>query len=395
MSASKSPLPALRPELRVLPAAAGISGEPTWIIHDPVRNNYIQIDGGTYAILSKWGTCQTLEQLEQSLFDGATGENPREHVLKLIEFLHHNQLTVQTAEDSWQRLAKKNASTQSSLAAKIIHGYLFFRIPLFQPQGFLERTLPLADRLASRQFDIALLLTGAAGLYFATRSWDRFVAGFPQLFTMEGMLLAALAIMVAKGVHELGHAYTAVRYGSRVTTMGIAFMVLMPLLYTDVTDSWRLTDRSKRIRIALAGVRAEAGLAAIALFAWSFLPEGPLKGLMFTVAVASLSTSLFINLNPFMKFDGYHVLSDLVGIDNLQDRSFDVGVWKLREVLFGLRAPCPEDIKPSLVRFLAWYAWSVWVFRFLLYTGLALMVYHLFSKRSESSCSPWKSSISS
>ncbi len=65
--------------------------------------------------------------------------------------------------------------------------------------------------------------------------------------------------------------------------MGVAFMVMLPLLYTDVTDSWRLADRRKRLRIYLAGVRVEFAIAAIALLFWTFLPSGAAKGLAFTL----------------------------------------------------------------------------------------------------------------
>ena len=43
--------------------------------------------------------------------------------------------------------------------------------------------------------------------------------------------------------------------------MGVAFIVMCPVLYTDTTDSWRLADRKKRIKVGLAGMAVELATA--------------------------------------------------------------------------------------------------------------------------------------
>ena len=53
-------------------------------------------------------------------------------------------------------------------------------------------------------------------------------------------------------LHELGHAYTAKRLGCRVPTMGVAFLVMAPFLYTDTGEVWKLSDRNKQFAIAAA-----------------------------------------------------------------------------------------------------------------------------------------------
>ena len=90
--------------------------------------------------------------------------------------------------------------------------------------------------------------------------------------------------------------------------------------------------------------------------------------------------SLAINLNPLLRFDGYYLLSDVLGIPNLQQRAFAFGRWKLRECLFGIGVPPPEYSAPSLRKTLITYAWSVWIFRLFLFLGIAIMVYYFFFK---------------
>jgi putative peptide zinc metalloprotease protein len=90
--------------------------------------------------------------------------------------------------------------------------------------------------------------------------------------------------------------------------------------------------------------------------------------------------SLAVNLNFLMRFDGYYILSDLLGIQNLQKRAFAIGKWRITELLFDLRLRPPEALSSSMIRKLYLYAWSVSVYRFFLFLGIAILVYYMFFK---------------
>ncbi len=114
------------------------------------------------------------------------------------------------------------------------------------------------------------------------------------------------------------------------------------------------------------------------MFAWAFMPEGTLRSLAFVLATSSWILSLSINLNIFMRFDGYYILSGWWGIENLQRKSFSLGKWKLTEILFGLNRTAPENVSSLTRRKLVLYAWGVWIYRFFLFLAIALLVYHFF-----------------
>jgi putative peptide zinc metalloprotease protein len=108
-----------------------------------------------------------------------------------------------------------------------------------------------------------------------------------------------------KVFHELGHAYTATRYGCRVPTMGIAMIVMVPMLYSDTSDAWKLTSRRQRAATAPPdGRRMRAG--RLAIFAWNFrrrrgAEPGVYRGDHESMVGAAIS-------GAFMRFDGYFVL---------------------------------------------------------------------------------------
>jgi len=158
--------------------------------------------------------------------------------------------------------------------------------------------------------------------------------------------------------------------------MGVAFLVLFPVLYTDNTNAYALKSKYKRLRIVLAGMKVEIYLAIIATFLWSFLPEGPLKSIAFIIATTSWITSLLVNISPFLRFDGYYALSDWTNTKNLQPRSFATTKWFLRKYLLGLDDEEPEVLSQSKRRFFVTYAILTWIYRFFLFLGIAVLVYY-------------------
>ena len=372
-------LPALREDLELREGAIAVDGTPTWLIYDPMQHRYVQFDRATFEILTLWRDHAMPAALIEAVRQKFGQVHEPAEIERLAAFFKQQRLTVAARPQDWWQLARA-ASHREGLLKRLVHNYLFFRLPLCNPDPFLRRTLPLVHCLFTRGCALALVLAGLIGLYFVSRQWDAFLATAARLMTLEGATLFATSLFAIKGFHELGHAYASVRYGCRVPNLGLAFMMMAPLLYTDVTDAWRLTNRRQRLFIDAAGVLVELGIACIATFLWVFLPDGIAKEVAFLFATTSWIMSIGINLNPLMRFDGYYILSDVLKIENLQARAFEFGVWKLREILFDLRIAPPEQLPRRSIILLIAYAWSIWLYRLVLFTGIAFVVYNYFFK---------------
>jgi putative peptide zinc metalloprotease protein len=330
-------------------------------------------------MIQRW-RAGTIEKLHAVMMRETTCRTTIEDVEDFVKFLYTNNLTEQSASGKHTDYQNQAQAGQHNWLMWLVHHYLFIKIPLFHPHNFLKMTLPLVAPLYTAAAGWMFGVSGLIGLSLVGRQWDTFISTFLYFFNWHGAILYSLSLGGVKVVHELGHAYTATRFGCRVPTMGVAFMVMMPVIYSDVTDSYRLTSKRKRLLIAAGGVIAELGLAAVALFAWGFLPEGSLRSIAFIVATTSLAMSLVVNLNPLMRFDGYYVLADGLGLPNLQDRAFAFGQWQLRTLLFGRHSPPPEALSARVQHTMVAYAWAIWLYRLILFTGIAVMVYHYFFK---------------
>lgn len=365
----------LRQEIGLFPGPTALDGSPTWTLHDPSANRFYRLGWQEFEILSRWDGA-TIEAITDSVRAETTLWIERDEVEEFGRFLTAFDLLRSFSPQATDRLIGKAERRRESWSRWLLHNYLFVRIPLFRPDTLLTAAYPYVAWIYTRAFALVILLTGAAGVYLVARQWDTFRATFVDMLTIQGVVWFAVTLGCLKVVHEFGHAFTAKRFGCRVPTMGVALLVMVPVLYTDVNEAWKLTARRSRLAIALAGVTAELGCAAIALCAWGFLPNGTARSVAFLVATSTWIATVLLNLSPFMRFDGYYVLSDFLETPNLHTRAFALARWWMREKLFGLGDAPPEDLPLRRQRLLILFGFATWIYRFSLFVGIAAIVYH-------------------
>lgn len=372
-------LPALRQDLRLIEGGAEGVTEDLWRIHDPLAQRFFEVGQEALDLLALWhaGSLSRLRTLYLAQHGRTVDES---QVKTLIEFLQRHELLHPQPGLNFAHAQRQKAASKKPWWSKLLHGYLFIRVPLARPDRFLRATLPMMGLFFRPSFWYLQAVLAAVGLYLVSRQWETFLSTLPDMLSVSGAAVFAISLALVKTLHELGHGYTAVRMGSRVSSMGVALIVMMPVLYTDTTDAWRLQNRRQRVLIDAAGMAVELMIAVLATLFWVFLPDGALRHAAFALATTGWVLSLAINLNPLMRFDGYYLFSDLIGIANLQERSFAMGRWWLREKLFGYGDPLPESCTVSRRRFLVGFAFAVWIYRFFLFLGIALLVYHFFFK---------------
>jgi putative peptide zinc metalloprotease protein len=368
-------LPPLREEVSIFSGPSTHAGAPTWTLRDPTRNRFYRLGWEEFEILSRWDSGDVDTLIHRVNAETTLTIEPQD-AEDLIQFLLAYDLFSLSGSQATSRLVEKAERQRETWAQWLLHNYLFTRIPLIRPDRFLTSAYPYIRFLYSRTVAIAILIIGVTGIYLIARQWDVFLNTFVDLFSVQGAVWFGATLVCLKVVHELGHAFTAKRYGCRIPQIGVALLVMVPMLYSDVNDAWKLTSRSQRLAIGLAGVTAELCCAAIAACAWGFLPIGPARSVAFLVATSTWVTTLLINLSPFMRYDGYFVLSDWLETPNLHTRSFALARWFMRESLLGLGDSPPEYQPAARRRFMIAFAYLTWIYRFSLFIGIALIVYH-------------------
>jgi putative peptide zinc metalloprotease protein len=369
----------LREDLALLQGPRAYDGSPTWTLYDPAVHRYYRIGWLEFECLHRWGMGNA-EQIATAIEKETPIDVEVTDIEQFGEFLAKNQLAKPIGKASSGHFAFLRHASKPGFWTWLLHNYLFLRIPLLKPDRYLQKALPVIDFFFQRSFMVLLFLGACLALALVAQRWSEFSHSFLYSFTPEGMLATVGMMSLSKVVHELGHASAASHFGCRVPAMGMALLLGMPVLWTDVTDAWRLPRRSDRLTIDGAGMVAELTLAVIATLLWTVLPDGPLRSGSYLLASTAWLITLGINLNPFMRFDGYYLLSDALDIPNMQDRSFALARWRLRESLFGFDLAAPENFPSKRQKFLIVYAYSVWIYRLILFTGIAWAVYYFFFK---------------
>jgi putative peptide zinc metalloprotease protein len=371
--------PPLRSDLNLYPSSNLASGAPAYTLHDSVKNQFFQLGWLEFEIIKRW-SFSNIEKITQSIKHETTLTPVGQDVEKIALFLSQNDLLDVSGAEVTQDLLTKKRMQKSKPLTFLVKNYLFMRVPLVNPDQFLNKILPIFAPFFKIFYLKIILVLAALGAFLIFRSWPDFVSGFNILQTPQGIIIGILVLVFAKIIHELGHALACKYYGVRVPAVGLALIVLMPLLWTDTTEAWKLKNPKSRLMIDASGMIAELSLAAIASLLWVLLPEGNSKTAMHLLASTSWIMTLVVNLNPFMRFDGYYLLSDIMNTPNLQNRSFAVAKIKLRNFLFGLDKPVPESLNDFTQKWFTIYAIGTWIYRFFLFLGIALLVYHFFFK---------------
>jgi putative peptide zinc metalloprotease protein len=136
--------------------------------------------------------------------------------------------------------------------------------------------------------------------------------GLRQVLRDPADLLIVLGLSVVSGAfHECGHAAGCRYGGARPGVIGVGIYLVWPAFFTNTTDAYRLS-RAGRLRTDLGGLYFNA----VFILALAGLYEATsAQVLLLVIAVTHLE--MLQQLLPFVRFDGYFILSDLTGVPDL------------------------------------------------------------------------------
>ena len=159
---------------------------------------------------------------------------------------------------------------------------------------------------------IVAVIAGTAALDYWILSVRGLIAALQQLLNDPVDLLLVAGLTLASALfHECGHAAGCRRGGATPGRIGVGIYLVWPAFFTNVTDSYRLS-RAGRLRTDLGGVYFNLifilGLAGV-------YAATNAKILLLVITVTHLE--MLEQLLPFVRFDGYFILSDLVGVTDL------------------------------------------------------------------------------
>lgn len=222
---------------------------------------------------------------------------------------------------------------------------LAWRFPLGCPDAWLGRLAAYTRWLFT---PVALGLWALGVLVALIAAWPHATELSVQLRDLmgspHGLAWAWLAYPVMKVLHEVAHGLAVRHWGARVPQWGVTLLMGTPVPYVDASASAALPGRGQRAAVAAAGIVVELGLVAVGLGVALSVQPGGLRDLALVVVAIGGLSSLLVNANPLMRFDGYHLLCDLADLPNLAPRSAAFWLHGLRTRV--LRLPGESAVVP-------------------------------------------------
>lgn len=181
---------------------------------------------------------------------------------------------------------------------------------------------------------IVLMLFSLIGivLFFTVAPQSiQFLANKSSWMMLTGAIITSSLIVI---LHELGHAYTTLYFKREVSGFGIGWYWIAPIAFTDTTDMWLSTPK-ERFFVDIAGNYANLIVAGLFLLVGFFTHNPAILTYCWLVAFLNY-ISVITNLDPTFEFDGYYILSDLLGAPNLRE---DAVIWLHNNFFLMMRNP--------------------------------------------------------
>ena len=325
-------------------------GETCWIVKDPLAMKYFRLREPEYLVFRALENETSYQELKQTLDRRFPEKTTRiESVQQLVVSLHRSGLMLSESTGQTKPLEKRRNKELMQKAMGLMSSLIALRLPGFDPEWILNFLYPKVRWFFTLWFTAIVALTcSAAGLLVLTH-WTEFYSRLPEFqsfFAFENLLFMGAILIVTKTIHEFGHGLMCKHFGGECHEIGFMFLVMTPAMYCNTSDSWVMPNRWHRIAIGAAGMYVEIFLAALCTFIWWYTKPGWIHYLALNVMFLSSVSTIVFNANPLLRYDGYFILSDLLEIPNLAQKSKQALLSRLRVFCLGMK-PIQSGVLPE------------------------------------------------
>lgn len=357
-------------------------GRSYWVVKEPVGLNYFRFQEEEFAILQWLDGTQSLDSLKEQFEDEFPPQKITvEELAQFLGMLHRSGLVVTDAPGQGRQLKKRRDERKRKEWIAALSNVLAIRFKGIDPERLLTRIYPWFRWMYTKTAVIICCTLAISALLLVAVQFDVFrskLPSFHNFFAVENWIWMGLVLCVTKVIHEFGHGLTCKHFGGECHEMGVMILVLTPCLYCNVSDSWMLPNKWHRAMIGAGGMYIEVVMASIATFIWWFTQDGMLNFLcLSTMFICSVSTIIF-NANPLLRYDGYYILSDIVEIPNLRQKSSSILQRKLAYWCLGIEQPEDPFLPQRNQMFFALYTVAAVVYRWVVVLSILMFLYSVF-----------------
>ncbi len=334
-------------------------GDRWYVVRDPAGNQFHRLSDPAYRFIGLLDGSRTVEEAWDLV--GGTLEDDAPTQPEVIQILSHlysaNLIDADVTPDATVLLRRHKQLSKRKMQGRLMN-VLFPRLPLWDPDRFLQRWMPLVRVLFSKIGALVWLVVVAAAIIALVPHWDdphhSLKKAAVHAVDIRGNTINLMwlwgAFVFIKLIHELGHAFGCRRFGGECHELGIMFLVFVPTPYVDASTAWSFPSKWQRVFVGAAGMIVELFFAALMAFIWINTSTSHLiNQLAFNAMLVASVTTVIFNANPLLRYDGYYILADFLEIPNLRQKSTEYTLGLIKRHVFGVKLQQP--LPPPLQRF--------------------------------------------
>ena len=357
-----------------------------YVLQAPASSSYFRLNHAAYHFVAMLDGRRTVSQVWRICTEAFGDAAPTQgEVIRLLCQLHGANLLQGDLAPDAEALFKRHQQHVWREVKSAVGNLLFVRIPLWDPDRFLNRWVGAVGKAFSPGG--ALLWVGlvALGLAAVGGHLQALAAKASGVLSPANLPLLYLSLVLVKLIHEMGHAFACKHFGRKSGTggevhqMGVTFLVFTPLPFVDASSAWALRNKWHRILVGAGGMLAELAIAAVAAILWVRTAEGTtVHAIAYNIMFIASISSLAFNGNPFLRYDAYYILLDLLEIPNLESRSKLYVRYLVKRYLWGMENTADPSHTRGERGWLVFYAVASTVVRLIILAAIALFLMDLF-----------------
>jgi putative peptide zinc metalloprotease protein len=324
-------------------------GDVAWIVKNPETQKYFMFRDVEWGLIKLFDGTRTREGILREYNRHVRAPIEMSLVLSYEESLRKMQLIELSVAEKSLEVLDRFRNLRERKAEEKSEGFniFFIMFHVLDPDRFLTRTAKYVRWIWTPPVVAVVCVASAwtVGVFalHGKEIWAQTLELYQFLGRPLGDILQFFAILCVVGaIHEFAHGYVVKFYGGDVHDIGFALFYFTPAFYCNTSDSFMFPNKWHKFYVTVAGIYIEAIICSAATFLWvASYPDTILHAIAYKTMLLTGFSTVFFNINPLIKVDGYNALVSVLQLPGLREGAFRMIAASIQKHVFRLPVEVP------------------------------------------------------